>query len=416
MAGNGRVLRSNLKARKSGGDDDERFNFDTVEHEIDPYVPLRIVQTARAPLLDLDLESGATRAQIRNMLLEVEARTLGDGGRSHIEDDDVYESYHRKMFKQETRMINDDKVESENGAERLQHISEALELPGWEQVLQQITVIGDASDAKELESKRKKTQIAIADMLTKFRDMKRRINVHSRNYRHAMCNVMSNPSLLYRKVDRTMVLGYTSSSDEEEEDMDIEQIRRRRRLQREKKFAGSLVIQLTNTTKMNARYAIVAEPLRAPYVIKYTREERNHYRKLLQDGPARFTFLTPLEDQVAIFKCRKMIPLTLDPVALRPVNDSESDVAHCKSLSTLDQIRRFRVMESNSIDATVTCHTVASPSANTVENKPSSSSLLPHKRSLSPKSSSRLDKRRQLAGLQEFSATAAVSAPDDKLS
>ncbi|AGO13738.1 AaceriAGL132Cp [[Ashbya] aceris (nom. inval.)] len=415
MAGNGRVLRSNLKARKSGGDDDERFNFDTVEHEIDPYVPLRIVQTARTPLLDVDLEFSGTRAQIQNMLLEVEARALEDGGRLPVEDDNAYESYHRKMFKQETRMINDDKVESENGAERLQHINEALELPGWEQVLQQITVIRDASDAKELETKRKMTQLAIAEMLTKFRDMKMRINVHSRNYRHAMCNVMSDPSLLYRKIDRTMVLGYTSSSDEEEDGMTIEQIRRHRRLQRERKFAGSLIIQLTNNTKMNARYAIVAEPLRAPYVIKYTREERNHYRKLLQDGPARFAFLTPLEDQVAIFKCRKMIPLTLDPVALRPVDESKSDMTHCKSLSTLDQIRKFRVMEPTSID-TVTRHIVASSSSNIAESTPSSPSMMTHKRSPSPKSSSRIKKRRQLTGLQELSTTAAVSAPDDNLS
>ncbi|AET39261.1 Sas4p Ecym_4185 [Eremothecium cymbalariae DBVPG len=390
-----RVLRSKMKAGAFAADDDEKFNFDIQEYEIDPFKPLKVVHKSKSPVKKNNGEDVLnTREKIKQMHLNIDKVTLDDITKQSkcflvCDSDEPYEAYHKKMFKQETRMINDDKIESENEAERLQHIYETLDMLGWEKVLAQVTVIRDVDDQKELKTKRELTKLAIQDMLSKFQDMKRRISMQSRNSRHGMYNVASNPLLLYSNLDRSLVYGYSSSSDEEEDCMTIDQIRQHRKTSREKKFGGSLVIQLSASARSNARYAIIAEPLRSPYVIKYTKDERDYYKKKLDDSLSRFNFLGPLPDQLAVFKEKNSISLILEPKALRPMSANESDGPSQNSLSTIDQIRKFRVTDTHSADSSVS--DINPPSSPIAANNTSQSviNILPVKRngSTSEKSS-----------------------------
>ncbi|AMD19027.1 HBR126Cp [Eremothecium sinecaudum] len=395
MGGPGRVLRSNQTPRiPHSNEDDDRFNFDIKEYDINPAEPLKIVYTSTSSIkTDDDEDIKRSREIISHMKLDIRKPLLvatclkrSKSADSLLDDDDKYDGYHKKMFKQETRMINDDKVESEREAERLQYVNETLDMPGWEQALARATVIHDMSDIEELNRKREQTKRTINDMLGKFKAMKRSISLHMRNHRNMMHSYNSEPSLLYGKVERSLVFGYTSSSDEEEENMNIEQIRQHRRTLRERKIAGSIIIQLSDNTRSYARFAVVAEPLKSAYVIKFTKEEKERYKKTLEESPTNLQYNPPLPDQTARYVRKIKLPLTLEPKPLRNISSVGSDSASRSSNSTIEQIRKFRIKDASSYDNSV-LDTNAPCSPVTNNQSPSLETNIPVKRNMSSRSS-----------------------------
>lgn len=316
--GSERKLRS--KSQEERGDDN-RFNFDVTAYKIDPKKKLNIVSRGtRLPAGSQQLN--AERKQLSKMKLAIKKCVLRNISKRHEDmlSDDIYRPYHKRMLKQENRMINNDKLQSEAEAERLQRIFEKLDSMDWKSSLVKITVIQNLDDDKELEDKRILTKKAIEDMLDKFHDMKNRSNLLSRNYKVGRIDPVKNPEVLYDKVDKTLIMGYESSSDEEEEAMSMDEIRTHRRLKREQRYGCPVVIHLKESARSRMKFTIVAEPLRKPYIAKNTKDEKDVWNKKAIGPPDRFEYYPPLPKQAAIRREKTEIPLTIKPLPLKDLN------------------------------------------------------------------------------------------------
>lgn len=283
--------------------EDDRFNFDIPETKIPSDRKLVIVSRRRASLINTDPRFTEKRNLISSMKLEItkhELPCISENDCHDLLSDDIYRSYHKKMQKQESRMINDDKIQSEAEAERLQNLSEKLDHLDWINTLSKLTVIHDMRDEEELLLKRDMTKQSIVRMLDKFRDMKRRSNLLSRNYRHGRINPVANRASLYCRIDRKLIMGYDSSSDEEEENMTPEQIRLHRKRNREANYGGTIIVQLKRLKNSAAKYAIVAEPLRASYIVKCSKEERELWSLQAAKLPDKFEYYPKFPKQIAV--------------------------------------------------------------------------------------------------------------------
>ncbi|CCK68146.1 Sas4p KNAG_0A04750 [Huiozyma naganishii CBS 8797] len=225
--------------------------------------------------------------------------------------DEVYSIYHKKMLKQENRMIEQDLVQEEDEADRLRLMYDKLNLPNWVSNLQKITKINNPDDTVELDTKRRKTKIAIRGMLDKYDLTKNNSHVLHRSKRYT-------PKLgqrrmdLYQNVNRRYLAQYHSSSDDEEATLSVEDIRSRRLKKREQDCSGSIFISTGYGQKSCSRYAIVAEPLRKPYIIKTSNAEKETWKRL-KSTTKEFSYKTKPANIVGKMKQKIPIPLTFHP-------------------------------------------------------------------------------------------------------
>lgn len=309
-----RALRSKERPKTK---DEEKFNFDEEEYEIDPTQRLKTVNRGYPKVasgLDILLNADEKRKLIDSMVLEVKHHDIAPNNSS--EDalpDDLYFAYHKKMSRHEIRMLDSDLVQGENEADKLLLLSEKLDLAQWQTTLKRITVIQNPDDKDEMERKRLLTKETIDSMLVKYQTMKKNRTIALKNHRSGKIDPVKCWPQIYRNIDRRVVLGYHSSSDEEENKMDADRIRAHRRKRRENQCRGSIIIQLTMAPQSHqTKYAIVAEPLRKPYVIKISNEERQAWIKQMQGSPEKFIHYRELPSQIAVPKRKVAIPLTLD--------------------------------------------------------------------------------------------------------
>lgn len=281
-------MKRKSRISKSETKDDDKFNFDIPEYKIDPSQRLVIKHTNVPPEKQED-DTLSKRREISSMTLTIQHKNITsstNASQLHIIDplsDDVYEAYHKKMVRQETRMITSDTHHSELEAEQLQNVLDGLDVASWRTFLPKITVVKNVDDEEELERKKTLTQETIHAMLQKYKDMKKTISIHSRKQRNLMIDPFSKIERMYSKVDRSSVVGYNSSSDTDEESMDIADIRSRRKQIRQKTFGSSIVVPLSLHTGPHSRFAIVAEPLRHPIVIRLTKQERLSLFNMVED-------------------------------------------------------------------------------------------------------------------------------------
>lgn len=289
------MKKQKIRIQRGKGDDDEKFNFDIQEYKIDPSLKLHVKQSS-TQVLRMNDEPTKKKGEIATMALTIEKSHLPqvkNFGRVKHPDplaDEVFENYHKRMVKQETRMINDDAYQSEIEADRLQNILDGLAVASWRTFLPRVTIIKDKTDENEMLSKKKKTEEAINSMLSKYKEMKRTISIHSRRQRYLMTDLFTNVENMYSKVNRESIVGYHSSSDENEHNMDLSEIRKHRRHLRQKKFASSIVLPLTFSKNSQLRYAVIAEPLKAPYVIRLTKSERSSYSDEIKEPRRKFKY------------------------------------------------------------------------------------------------------------------------------
>ena len=227
--------------------------------------------------------------------------------------DSLYELFHKRMLRHENRMIEQDVIQGENEAERLTLIAEKLDMVTWPMTLQKVTKINDPTDDDEMTRKRAQTIDSIKFMLEKFNLMKRKsigltgIQKATKG-KNAKINPLRSWYKIYKRVDRSLIYPeYHSSSDEDEEEMEIDNIRNHRRKLREAQCGGSIIITLKNSSN----YAIVAEPLRGPYVVKASGKEKRSWKKLLKGGK-KFKYHPPLSNQVATPIRRRKVTFTLN--------------------------------------------------------------------------------------------------------
>lgn len=332
MAGDSDAARS-LRSKKDVKDlETNKFNFDIQEFDICPSQNLKLVSLGKSQnkavsknLDDLEekwsakkdalFDLGGKTQKISSMILDIKKRQLDVLNPEACDDmlpDSLYSSFHKHMYKQESRMLEMDVVESEAEAERLHLLRDKLDMIHWPIALRQVTVVNDPNDGDEMSRKRELTKQCIDSMLEKFEAMKTRSHMLSRNYKRNRIDPSKDLTALYNQVDRRQVINYHSSTDEEEENLSAAQIKTHRRRRRQEQCRGSIIIQLTvNPQAQNTRYAIIAEPLRKPYVVKASQTERNLWKSKMKGAPKKFDYCPHLADQVAVFQRKVSIPLNL---------------------------------------------------------------------------------------------------------
>lgn len=301
--------------------DEEKFNFDDEEYEINPTKKLKTVSRGYPKdVLGYEtlLSANEKIKMIDSMALKVEPHEITpNSSKEDALPDDLYLAYHKKMSRHEIRMLDSDLVQGENEADRLLLLSEKLDLAQWQTTLKKITVIRNPNDENEMERKRLLTKDTIDSMLRTYHTMKKNRTIALKNHRSGKIDPVKHWPQIYNCIDRRVVLGYHSSSDDEEIGMDVDEIKSHRKMKRQKQCRGSIVIQLTMAPhSYQTKYAIVAEPLRKPYVIKISNEERQKWNKQMQGAPEKFIHYTELPSQIAVPKRKVSIPFTLNQ---RPV-------------------------------------------------------------------------------------------------
>lgn len=338
MPGTSNIART-LRSKKTVKDHEvEKFDFDKEEFEIPPEQKLKVISRGklrRDLISDVPkLSSGEASSngvvgsnrdvlsdlqektqKISDMILDISKHRLADVDASTCEDmlpDTLYCAFHKHMQRQENRMLEMDIAEGEAEAERLHLLSEKLDMIHWPITLRQVTVINDFNDEEECSRKKELTKKCIRTMLDNFEAMKQRRSMVTRGVKRNRIDPARDLPKVYNKVDRRLVINYNSSSDDEEEGISAEDIRRHRRQKRQEECRGSVIIQLSMKPNVaNLKYAIIAEPLRKPYVIKVSQAERKTWRVQMENAPKKFEYNPPLANQTAKFKRKVTIPLTL---------------------------------------------------------------------------------------------------------
>ena len=320
----GRATRS---AAVEGAESEMMFDFEH-EYEIDAQKSLEVVSRltkTSGKLLSLDGVSD-TRSSIGKMVLDIEDHPLVPTGKTDASsadgvsrvdtetkpdplDNQVYAPFHKKMIRQENRWMEMDVQESHETADQLQLLQNKLEMVTWPVTLQKVTRINNPDDTQEMEHKRKLTFGRISEMLHKYELMQRHASALRQKKSKKMINPLRDWPKIYQRVDRMFVEGYESSSDEEEEEMSVEQIRNRRIEIRRKTCGGRITIGLCPKNRPPS-FAIVAEPLQKPYVIKLSGKEKSD---IVSRGiPDKvFNYSSVPQKKYATIKGSKVIPRTM---------------------------------------------------------------------------------------------------------
>ncbi|CCD22269.1 Sas4p NDAI_0A01110 [Naumovozyma dairenensis CBS 421] len=269
-----------------------------------------------------------TKKKITQMILTIEKHTINIPKRASEENindvlpDSLYTNFHKRMLRHENRMIDQDIIQSENEAERLTLINEKLDMIMWPTILQKVTKINDPTDDDEMTRKRAQTKECIESMLEKFHSMKRRSNGLTgiqKGGKGKKINPFRNWNKIYSKIDRTLLYPeYHSSSDEDEDAMDIDTVRAHRRALREGQCGGSIIV----TLNPSIRFAIVAEPLRKPYVVKASPKEKKRWKQQIKN-PRPFSYHPELLGQIAVPVRKVKIPFTLSSLPNEDASMSE---------------------------------------------------------------------------------------------
>lgn len=314
-----RSTRSSSNHEEQGS---EKFDFNA-EHEINPDIPLKLV-TSRTALKykgdNADSERvGACDAKdaMNKMILKIEnhhikPKKYESKKKQKQEDllsDSLYIPYHKKMLKQENRMIEKDIQESEESADNLTLLYDKLNMSTWPITLQKITKINDPNNENEMILKKALTIDKLNHMLQKYKLMKKQASVLHKRNKTFLINPFVNWSEVYKHVDRRFILNYDSCSDEEEENLSIQEIKDRRKRKRDEMCGGTITISL-GMQQMASKLAIVAEPLRKPYIIKLSKMEKKKMKKLNIEQRV-FKNGKNNRNKIAQLKQKISIPLTL---------------------------------------------------------------------------------------------------------
>lgn len=334
----------------------ERFDFDAEEYEIDPRKKLKLVtrgvSSGNSDAVGTQSPDGVNafekRATISKMILDIKRNDIfGTAPILNAEpalDDRKYINYHRRMLRQESRMIQLDITHGENEADRLLGVYDKLNMFNWQPTLLKVTMINDPNDEEEMLAKREKTKEYIQTLLNNFDNMKKRtLSLNKKNAKYVKkigsektmlpnsisrsdSSVFHGPdrTKIYNYVDRKYYSGYVSSSDEEEECMTVEDIKAHRKASRERQCGSALTVCLSNN--FNAGYAIVAEPLKKPYIIKCTTQERKHWKNIRGDGDIKkFKVYHPPTTLVANLTQRISCENTLKPKSVNELRNPNED-------------------------------------------------------------------------------------------
>lgn len=346
--------------------DYEKFDFDTPEYDIDSMKRL-IVDSKTIPLshrnthskykkripqkvvnYQVDKET-KIRESIDNMTLTVRNNSIFKVDDSSFKDplfDSIYTPYHKKMLKQEKRMLEQDQAQSDDQADKLSLIYDKLNMNNWQTTLQRITKIIDPSDNNELINKKELTIKAIESMLNKYNIMKQRsvtLQRCSKPIKPIKKFFSTNRTDIYHHIERRFLQDYASSSESDDtERLPIDKLRIARLNKREEYCGGSIILGCGKTLS-RSRYVIIGEPLRDPYVILTTHDERKQWKNIAPEHK-RLKNVQRTTYRVAKPIRRLIIPVTLTSMKLEGHN--MDDNVHPKDLENIPNLVSKSVDES----------------------------------------------------------------------
>ncbi|CAB4253936.1 similar to Saccharomyces cerevisiae YDR181C SAS4 Subunit of the SAS complex (Sas2p, Sas4p, Sas5p), which acetylates free histones and nucleosomes and regulates transcriptional silencing [Maudiozyma barnettii] len=307
-------LRSTRSSATIDSENSTKFEFD-FSHEIDPNEQLECLSRNidRHHKSSKTVNIRDTKISISKMVLDIEDHNINYDNDDDDDDDPLpdtlYKAFHKKMLRQENRMIESDINESYESAEHLEQLYNKLEVITWPTALAKMTKINDPTDDDELGEKRQMAMNKIMDMLDKYKLMNEHASILQKNKSKFKINPLTNYTKIYRNVDHLLLDNYESSSDEDEEEFTTEQIRIHRIKKRTESCGGVITIGL-KTFEVREHYTIIAQPLKKPYVIKLTSKEK---KKLSNIEPQRrvFKYSRTLKNNVGKLKHRDVVPVTM---------------------------------------------------------------------------------------------------------
>lgn len=192
--------------------------------------------------------------------------------------DSIYSTFHKKMRKEEKKMTNIDRTRILNEVDTLTTLLLLLQQYDWIRHIQSITQVHNPHDYKELEYKRVLTIFEIKRILKKFDSWKKRedelnyeIKEFHRNGAH--------------------LAGKGENSIENEFNMSIEQLKRKRKTERCKKFGQIIRLKLSNGLEL------IIDPILPPKFI-----HRNTYSESPVPNPTTTTSIPKLGIEIPDIK------------------------------------------------------------------------------------------------------------------
>ena len=414
------TLRDSRSLRSKGTEDtldDSKFDFEQEEYSIDPNKKFLILHS-RVKQNDLDasinkkqhltnsttdnnsnsndtskihlesdiksdqLDVQKSKGLITSMILEIKTNKIDDDNANHNNvsvnrdkinnnvaktlidplSDETYASFHKKMLKQENRMHQFDVNQGISEAERLGLIYDKLDLPSWISTLQRVTVINDPTDEKELLKKKILTKQHIKSLLNKYNRMQKRNRLLQKYIKRIRTIPIQRTAKIYQNLDRTCDIDYHSSSDEEQDEsiIDNTEICRRRLLRKETQCGGSIIIGISYTELHKSKFVIMAEPLKRPYIVKTSKEERQNWKNFT-GLPRTLQGNVRTNNQIAEYKQKILIPLTLTTENANKNIDENS--------TTVESNDNYNKNNSQNIDDDQTNKVTEATNNNDIENK-----------------------------------------------
>lgn len=280
-----RILRRNEATPKTLSN---LLNFEENPNIIEPECPIKIISepTKDSSIVKFDFKYDTKTAVVPLTDLKEEGvpskQTTGRRGlrestvnKHHHQVEDplshqLYDTYHRKMEKEEKRMANRDREKIYFQADELKSDLASLNSLEWTRCLPHITYVRDPKDPEEMEKKRELTRKYMETVLDKFSTYKKREDRITKRARplpsqgskiFAKKGHLTEKDLqIYTKVDRYEFM-VESDTDGEEEVMTNEEIKSHRERKLFNRFGPRIKLNLTNGK------ALIAEPFKGLKVL-----------------------------------------------------------------------------------------------------------------------------------------------------
>lgn len=238
--------------------------------------------------------------------------------------DGLYTLFHKRMFRQETRMLDGDSNDAAREADRLQLLRDKLKMPNWEYTLRMNVELQNPKDEEELVKKRKIAIEHISEGLDNYNDVQVRYRILKQNLKRAKVVPHANFAKYYDRIEPSMMVDYSSSEDEEHESsLNANEIREYRRQRIEKKFGHRIEIGLVHKSVKLPTRVIVAEPLQKAYIIKSYGKEKKDWITNNSVIDKKLEYYKSLPDQTAKVLDRHIIAPNIPYEPEGSVEDSE---------------------------------------------------------------------------------------------
>lgn len=320
----GRKLRSKDELKKNT--DKALFNFENINKLVHRDQTIKIVnKTSHNSLYRYYEETETTIPTniIKSRNIEIRSNLSHRKSKQKVDilDDSIYETFHKKMKKEERTMVNIDRSRILSEVDNLDLLLQSLNQYDWIRHLPNITQINDIRDYDELETKKELTIKEIQRILNKFENWKRR--------QDKLVNDIKKHDTIHEDSDH-----------EQEFHLPIEYLKQKRLKERR--------IQEGPIIKLNLRngYALVIEPFTNPRIVKIEDRSKHQHTDEKFKGSVSANSPSKLNNNLKPTSRRPNIDA---PTRLNKLNfkfDEHSSIAFGAALPNIKQAQSFSLNSS----------------------------------------------------------------------